>query len=463
MEFVAGFAVVFLALSIYFWMKYKKAVAFSYELQEVLDKKSEEIHSLKIEYATKDMQLEHMGSLKDELFKAVKKLQLRDEELMNLRTLNSTLSTKLEEQEKNHEEKLQIYQKNEENLKKEFKNLANEILDLNSKKISEQNKQNLDLILNPMKQQISEFKKKVEDVYDKESKDRTFLQAEINQLKELNHKISNDAINLTNALKGDSKKQGIWGEMVLEKVLESSGLREGKEYEREKHLTGDDDKSFRPDVIINLPNDRHIIIDAKTSLRAYEEYIACEDENQKEVFLTKHIVAIKDHIKTLSSKNYEKLKEVNSLDFIFMFIPIEGALLLAMQNDTSLFDNAFKQRIILVSPTTLLVALRAVENSWRYEKQAKNTEEVIKRAELLYTKFVNFIEDLDEVGKSLGKANEKYESAYNKLKTGRGNIIGQIELLKQRANIKAKKNLEEDLKDTAISELNKNDEKILKN
>lgn len=463
MEFVAGFAVVFLALSIYFGMKYKKAVAFSDELQEALDKKSEEIHSLKIEYATKDMQLDHMGSLKDELFKAVKKLQLRDEELMNLRTLNSTLSTKLEEQEKSHEEKLHIYQQNEENLKKEFKNLANEILDLNSKKISEQNKQNLDLILNPMKQQISEFKKKVEDVYDKESKDRTFLQAEINQLKELNHKISNDAINLTNALKGDSKKQGIWGEMVLEKVLENSGLREGKEYEREKHLTGEDDKSFRPDVIINLPNDRHIIIDAKTSLRAYEEYIACEDDSQKEVFLTKHIVAIKDHIKTLSNKNYEKLKEVNSLDFIFMFIPIEGALLLAMQNDTSLFDNAFKQRIILVSPTTLLVALRAVENSWRYEKQAKNTEEVIKRAELLYTKFVNFIEDLDEVGKSLGKANEKYESAYNKLKTGRGNIIGQIELLKQRANIKAKKNLEEDLKDTAISELNKNDEKILKN
>lgn len=451
MEIVIASGVVLFVLSAFLAFKVKKQNSLNEEYQEVLKHISEESQKQKIDLAAKEVQLSQLDELKDELYACTN-------ELNDLKNQNSILSTKLESQERSSNEKLHIYEKNEENLKKEFKSLANEILELNSKKISEQNKENLDLVLNPMKMQISEFKKKVEDVYDKESKDRTLLQAEINKLKELNLQISTDAINLTNALKGDSKKQGIWGEMVLEKVLESSGLRAGIEYEREKYLSSED-ASFRPDVVVNLPGQRNIIIDAKTSLRAYEEYIACKDEDEKALHLVKHISAIKEHIRSLGEKNYENLKGVNTLDFILMFVPIEGALLLAMQNDTSLYDNAFKQHIILVSPTTLLVALRAVENSWRYEKQAKNTEEVIKRAELLYAKFVNFIDDLDEVGKSLNKANEKYENAYNKLKTGRGNIIAQVELLKDKANIKSKKNIDDDLRNTAISELEKLEEK----
>ena len=352
-------------------IKNRNILALNQQAAELLNTKNEEVQKLRIDIAGKEVQLNQLDELKDELYNTTKRIQSQDEEMSELKSLNSTLSTKLEEQEKANNEKLRIYEQNEENLKKEFKALANEILDLNSKKISEQNKQNLDLVLNPMKMQISEFKKKVEDVYDKESKDRTLLQAEINKLKELNLQISTDAINLTNALKGDSKKQGVWGEMVLEKVLESSGLREGVEYEREKHLQSEEDGAFRPDVIVNLPADRNIIIDAKTSLRAYEEYIACKDEEEKALHLVRHISAIKEHIKSLGNKNYENLKGVNSLDFILMFVPIEGALLLAMQNDTNLYDNAFKQHIILVSPTTLLVALRAVENSWRYKASKK--------------------------------------------------------------------------------------------
>lgn len=459
LEIAIASAVVFFVLSSFLAYKVKKQDNLNKEYHEALNLSSELNQNLKIDLAAKEVQLNQLDEIKDELYNSSKRLQKQEEELSDLKSLNSVLSTKLQEQEKASVEKLRIYEQNEENLKKEFKVLANEILELNSKKMSEQNKENLDLVLNPMKMQISEFKKKVEDVYDKESKDRTLLQAEINKLKELNLQISSDAINLTNALKGDSKKQGVWGEMVLERVLESSGLREGIEYEREKHLKSDEDEGFRPDVIVNLPANRNIIIDAKTSLRAYEEYISCKDENEKALHLTRHITAIKEHIRTLGNKNYENLKGLNTLDFILMFVPIEGALLLAMQNDTSLYDNAFRQHIILVSPTTLLVALRAVENSWRYEKQANSTAEVIKRAELLYSKFVNFIDDLDEVGKSLNKANEKYENAYNKLKTGRGNIIAQVELLKQKANIKPKKNIEEELKDTAISELEKNLEK----
>ncbi len=459
LEIVIASAVVLFVLCAFLIYKIKKQDNLNKEYHEALNLSDELNQKLKIDLAGKEVQLNQLDEVKDELYTSNKRLQNQDEELSELKSLNSILSTKLQEQEKANTEKLRIYEQNEEKLKKEFKSLANEILDLNSKKMSEQNKENLDLVLNPMKMQISEFKKKVEDVYDKESKDRTLLQAEINKLKELNLQISSDAINLTNALKGDSKKQGVWGEMVLEKVLESSGLREGIEYEREKYLKSEDDEAFRPDVIVNLPNERHIIIDAKTSLRAYEEYISCKDEDEKALHLARHISAIKEHIKSLGNKNYENLKGVNTLDFILMFVPIEGALLLAMQNDTSLYDNAFRQHIILVSPTTLLVALRAVENSWRYEKQAKSTAEVIKRAELLYTKFVNFIDDLDEVGKSLNKANEKYENAYNKLKTGRGNIIAQVELLKQKANIKSKKNIDDELRDTAISELEKNLEK----
>ncbi len=356
----------------------------------------------------------------------------------------------LQEQYKSAQEKMTYLQDAKESLKVEFENLANNILDTNSKKIQQQNEQSLGNVLNPIKEQLKDFKKQVTDVYEKETKDRTALLAQLQMLKELNLKMATEATNLTQALKGDNKQQGLWGEMVLENVLEKSGLRKGYEYNQEVSLRDDDNQLFRPDVIVNLPEGRHIIIDAKTSLISYNEYIASEDEQTKQIHLKNHIKSIKEHIKGLSAKQYENLPGINSLDFIFMFLPIESALLLALENDVNLYDEAFKQKIILVSPTTLLVALRAVENTWRYERQAKNIQDVYKRAEELYKKFDGFIEDLKKVGKSLDNANNSYNEAFKKLSQGRGNLISQVTMLKKVSNIKPKKELDKALVEQAI-------------
>ncbi len=361
-----------------------------------------------------------------------------------------SIETTIKEQEKSMKEKFELLEENKNKMTKEFHSIATQILDNNSKKFAEQNKQEVKEILNPLNQQIEEFKKRVNDIYDKELKDRGMLFAEIKVLRDLNERIAKDAINLTNALKGQSKQQGIWGEMILERVLESSGLRKGIEYEREVSLEDEQNRRFRPDVIVNLPGNRQIIIDAKTSLVAYEKYISSENEHDKESFLSLHLKSIHDHIKLLSSKNYEKLKGVNSLDFIFMFIPIEGALMLALEKEPDLYEKAFREHIVLVSPTTLLVALRAVENSWRYEKQARNIKEVTKRAEALYGKFVGFLKDFEMIGKSIKKSEESYDEALKKLSTGRGNIIRQITIFKENANISPKQEIPKELEERSF-------------
>lgn len=364
--------------------------------------------------------------------------------------LISQLQTQLSEQKNAMDERVKDLKENEEKLKEQFKNLANEILDNNSKKFSEQNTQNLSLILNPMKQQLQDFKKKVEDVYDKEAKDRSLLSHELKTLKELNLKMSQDAQNLTTALKGENKTQGSWGEMVLEKVLESSGLRLNEEYIRETTLKNDDGEKYRPDVIVNLPANRQVIIDAKTSLTNYEQYTSTQDVIEKKGYLNLHIKSINTHIDFLSNKNYEELKGVNTLDFIFMFIPIESALMLAMESDKGLFDKAFKKKIVLVSPTTLLVALKAVENSWRYEKQAQSTTEVIRLAEKLYNKVRTFVEDFEKVGKNLSQAQKSYDDAYKKLSSGKDNIVRQIEVFKEKSSINPSKQISQDIVDSAM-------------
>lgn len=274
-------------------------------------------------------------------------LNQKQDELIVLKEENAKLNTTLTEQTKAMSDRLNDLKANEEKLKEQFKNLATEIFDNNSKKFSEQNQESLGLILNPMKQQLNDFKKKVEDVYDKEAKDRSALQNELKTLQELNQKMSIEAHNLTTALKGQNKTQGSWGEMVLERVLESSGLRKGEEYIREESLQNDDGIKYRPDVIVNLPNDRQVIIDAKTSLTSYEQYVSNEDEGMKQTNLKAHIISINSHIDILASKRYEDLKGVNTLDFIFMFIPIESALMVALENDNALFDKAFKRKLSL--------------------------------------------------------------------------------------------------------------------
>lgn len=399
-------------------------------------------------------QLENIKTNLDEKNTLYKKLE---EKYINLQDISSEdkqiisqLRTKLSEQQINIKEKLQFFQDSQEKLKEQFSLLALETLEQNSKKLQDQNKQNLEFVLSPVKQQLSDFKKKVEDVYDKETKQRSALQFELQSLKELNEQISTDAINLTNALKGNSKTQGLWGEMVLEKVLESSGLRLGHEYIREESLKDDSGKTYRPDVIVKLPENRDIIIDAKTSLSSYENYLN-SDEDQKSGFLNSHLVSINRHIDTLAEKKYEKLQGVNSLDFIFMFVPIESALMIAIENDPAIFDKAFKKKIVLVSPTTLLVALKAIENSWRYEKQAQSTQEIIRLAEKLYAKVRGFVDDLDRVGKHLESSQRAYEDAYGKLYTGKDNMIRQIEVFKEKANINPAKKLPQELVQKATS------------
>jgi DNA recombination protein RmuC len=359
-------------------------------------------------------------------------LNKEKENSTNLLSQNAVLKERISGINEKNQEKIELLEKNKEQMKLEFKELADKILESNSQKFSTQNQENLSKMITPIKEQFSEFKKQIDDVYVKEAKDRSMLQAEIKSIKEINHQMSLDAKNLTSALKGESKKQGVWGEMILESVLENSGLREGHEYEREVSMEHESDGSrYRPDVVVHLPDTRDIIIDAKTSLTAYEQYVSCDDEKKKEAFASGHVASMKKHIKELSEKDYTNLKGVETLDFIFMFVPIESALLMAMEYDSTLFDHAFKKSVILVGPTTLMVSLRAVENTWKYEHQQRNAKEIAQRAGLLFDKFVGFIDSVEKLGKQITTVQNTYDDAFGKMHSGAGSITSQFKKLEK--------------------------------
>ncbi|WP_345993951.1 DNA recombination protein RmuC [Sulfurimonas sp. HSL-1716] len=398
-----------------------------------------EIGLLKEEYDRQRQNINELNTQKATLVERVRGLEQKSarfeqltEEYADSKSKIAQLETMLEKERQMSAEKLSTLEENKEHMKLEFKELADKILASNSEKFSTQNKDALTKMITPIKEQFDAFKKQIDDVYIKEAKDRSMLQSEIKAIKEINHQMSTDAKNLTRALKGESKKQGIWGEMILERVLESSGLREGHEYERETSLHHEGDGSrFRPDVIVHLPDTREIIIDAKTSLRAYEQYINENDENDKNRFALLHVASMKKHVDELSAKDYTKLKGVETLDFIFMFVPIESALLMAMESDPTLFDYAFKKRVVLVGPTTLMVSLRAVENTWKYEHQQRNAQEIAKRAGLLFDKFVGFVESVEKLGKQIQTVQKTYEETYNKLHLGAGSITTQFQKLEK--------------------------------
>ncbi len=401
------------------------------ELLASIQAKYNELEKLQSQTKTK---LENIETLYEKLSADHKALQERNEILLEdnnkHRTNNARLLTKLESDARHTAAKLEMIQSNKEQLKEEFEVLARKVFEGNSQKFAEFSRQNLDSMIKPLQTQIAEFKKQVAQTYDTESQDRAVLKNEINSLKELNQKISQDAINLTNALKGKNKQQGVWGEMVLEHVLEASGLRKGFEFEREVNLRTEEGEILRPDVIVHLPDKRDVIIDAKTSLVAYERYINAH-EDEKPYHLTIHLDSIRSHIDGLSQKNYERLKEINTLDFIFMFMPIEGALAIALEHDSSIYDNAFKKKILLVGPTTLLVAMRAVENIWKYERQNQNVKEIARRAGAMYDKFVGFSEDLIKISKQIDSIQNSFHAAKNKLSDGRGNLVRQVQQLKE--------------------------------
>jgi DNA recombination protein RmuC len=336
-------------------------------------------------------------------------------------------------------------------LSDQFKNLANEILEEKSRRFAEQNQQNLDTLLKPLQEKLTDFRKQVDETYQSESRERFALKQEVEKLSNLNLRMTDETRALTNALKGESKTQGDWGELVLETILENSGLRKGEEYLVQDSHTLNDGSRLQPDVVIRLPESKHLVIDSKVSITAYTRYIQADDEAIKANELNGHIQSIKQHIQGLSAKNYQDLYGVASIDFVLMFIPVEPAFLAAMRHAPEIYQDALKKNIVIVCPSTLLATVRTVAHLWRQEHQNKNAQEIARQCASLYDKFVGFVEDLDKVGQRLDQAQASYTDAIGKLKTGRGNLIRTAENVKK-LGVKPNKSLPAQLTDTADDE-----------
>lgn len=353
--------------------------------------------------------------------------QRKDEQLTLLEKNATELQTRLEQERKHFAEQLALLQNAKADLAKEFENLAHKIFENKQQQFSANSKTILDSTLDPLKLQLSEFRKKVEDVYEKENAERNRLSGQVQELQKQAQKIGEDAISLAQALKGNTKAQGNWGEVVLERLLEESGLQKGREYDTQVNFTGVDGKRLMPDVIVHLPENKDIVIDAKCSLVDYEKYCRAEDELERKQHLAAHIGSLRNHIKGLSIKDYEKIDGIKALDFVFIFIPIEAAFMLALQHEPALYREAYDRHIVLVSPTTLLATLRTVENIWRYEKQNKNAERIAKEAGALHDQFVLLLDSLDAIGNAINKTQEAYTKARERLQTGRGNLVKRVD------------------------------------
>jgi DNA recombination protein RmuC len=333
-------------------------------------------------------------------------------------------------------------------LSDQFKNLANEILEEKSKRFAEQNQQNLDILLKPLQEKLTDFRKQVDETYQSEARERFALKQEVEKLAGLNLRMTDETRALTNALKGESKTQGDWGELVLETILENSGLRKGEEYLVQDTQTISDGSRLQPDVVIRLPESKHLVIDSKVSITAYTRYIQADDEAVKTAELNSHVLSMKQHIQGLSAKNYQDLYGVGSIDFVLMFIPIEPAFLAAMRHAPEIYQEALKKNIVIVCPSTLLATVRTVAHLWRQEHQNRNAQEIARQCASLYDKFVGFVEDLDKVGLRLEQAQISYTDAVGKLKTGRGNLIRTAENVKK-LGVKPNKSLPSKLTDVA--------------
>jgi len=380
-----------------------------------------------------------------------RQLQLLTEERENIRTEKDVLAIQLSKKEtdfdnllERHSEQKQEVNQLQEKFTKEFENLANRILEEKSVKFTEQNKENLKNILSPLHDKIHLFEKKVEDTH-KESIDyHAALRQQIIGLREMNEQMSKETLNLTKALKGDSKMQGNWGELVLERVLEKSGLEKDREYFVQQSHTNSDGSRVFPDVIINLPDGKKMIVDSKVTLTAYEKYINEEDEVLKNNFLKEHVISIRRHVEQLGEKNYHDLYQMESPDFVLLFIPIESAFALALNQDTTLYNRAFERNIVIVTPSTLLATLRTIDSMWANQKQQENALEIARQAGALYDKFEGFVADLIKVGKKMDETKVEYEGAMNKLFDGKGNLINSVERLKK-MGAKAKKSIPDNI------------------
>ncbi|WP_250658686.1 DNA recombination protein RmuC [Alkalimarinus coralli] len=351
-------------------------------------------------------------------------LELKEQQLIQAEVMYEELN---EKERQYWQEKLKLLEDNKTQLKQEFENLANQIFQEKQKHFTEQSRQGLDALLTPFKEQLTGFKQKIDDVYVNEAKERASLKTQIEVLHKLNQQITNEASNLTKALKGDKKLQGNWGEIQVEMILEQSGLKKGREFEREPNFKNDDAKNMRPDFIIHLPDNKHIIIDSKVSLIDYTRYVEASSEQEKDVHIKSYVQCIKAHIKGLSEKGYPKLNGMNSPDFVFMFLPVEPAFIAAFEYDQTLFNDAFENRIVVVTPTTLLATLRTVSNLWSIEKQNQSARVLADQAGKVYDKLRIFVEKMDKLGGQLNTVSSTYHEAWDSLREGRGNLLSQAQ------------------------------------
>ena len=368
-----------------------------------------------------------------------KYMQTQDQ-LKDLQMEYAILKTKHEQQIKSADEKLQILQNAKDELGKEFKGLANQIFENKSREFNQSQKEQLELFLKPFREQIANFASQSKEQFETHSKESYLLKDELQRLKKMNEQLSSEATNLAKALKGQNKVQGNWGEIILQRVLEESGLKEGREYETQLTLRSDKDKMYRPDVVIHMPKNRDIVVDSKVSLVAYERYIKESDEGLKELALKEHMASINRHIKELSAKEYEKLQGIKTLDYILLFMPVEAAFLVALEYDGEFFKKAYENNILVVSPSTLLVTLKTIEHIWRVQKQQDHAFKIAKEAEAMYDKLVLFSDEMLKVGESLQRAKQSYDTSMKRLKTGNGNIIKRAQNIVE-LGIKPKKEI----------------------
>lgn len=410
---------------------------------------TEENKAKDVNLARLDNKLDNLDNLKLKIDNYETIIEVFKDDINKLREEN----LRYEAQNNSMKEKLELQKKEIEKMSEktllEFESIANKIFEEKTKNFSKVTKDNIDQVLAPLKENLKDFKKKVEETYDKESKERFSLESKIKELVQLNQQISKEANNLTKALKGEAKTQGNWGEMILESILEHSGLVKDREYFIQELYKETHNKRKQPDVIIKYPNDRHIVVDSKVSLTAYERFSNCDDSDKQKIHLKDHMKSIRKHIDDLSSKDYDKIEK--SLDFVMLFIPIEPAYMTAIHYDKDLWSYAYKKRILLISPTNLIAALKMVADIWKREYQNENAVAIARRGELLYEKFAGFVSDMEDIGKFMNKASDKYSDAIDKLSKGQGNLIWQAEKLKSMGlNPKANKSIPEKYLDKNI-------------
>ena len=442
------------AVLAYFILKSSSVSRKSYEeLQQNFNQKEADFNKIIAEISAQNkaqiQKITEQQELNERQNSEIKDLQNDKNQLIGLKSQLAAQNESLQQLLDSQKEEIVKIQ---EEAKLQFENLANKILEEKTLKFTEQNQQNLKNILNPLQEKITDFEKKVENTH-KESIDyHAALRQQILGLKEMNLQMSKETLNLTKALKGDSKIQGNWGELVLERVLEKSGLEKGREYEIQKSFVTEEGNRVQPDVVINLPDGKKMIVDSKVSLTAYEKYINEDEEEQKSAFLKEHVNSLKRHVEQLGNKNYQHLYEMESPDFVLLFIPIEPAFAIALNEDTQLYNKAFEKNIVIVTPSTLLATLRTIDSMWTNQKQQDNAIEIARQAGALYDKFEGFVTDLVKIGKKMDEAKSEYEGAMNKLVDGKGNLITSVQKLKI-MGAKAKKSLPDPILNRANSSL----------